>query len=184
MVGNYKLGAWFDGNVYANLEQQALSQVQPGITPEIHEGNYGFYALADQVLWRWDERGEEIARGLGVVGSFLVSPDQTVSQMPYFFNAGIAARGIHRDRPRDVAAFGVIFGEFSEDLRAGQRQAAQIDPNIGVQHHEIVLEWTYIFRFKNGAYFFQPDVQYILDPSGTGEIPNALVVGSQVGVNF
>jgi porin len=184
MVGNYKLGAWFDGNDFANLEQQALSQVQPGIDPEIHTGNYGFYALADQVVLRWDDPGEEIARGLGVVGSCLVSPDESVSQMPYFFNAGIAARGLDRDRPRDVAAFGVIFGEFSRDLRSGQRQAAQVDPSVGVQHHEIVLEWTYIFRFQNGAYFIQPDVQYILDPSGTGDIPNALVVGTQVGVNF
>ena len=48
----------------------------------------------------------------------------------------------------------------------------------------MVLEWTYIFRFRNGAYFIQPDVQYILDPSGTGQIHNALVVGSQVGFNF
>jgi porin len=52
-----------------------------------------------------------------------------------------------------------------------------------VQDHEIALEWTYILRFRNGAYFLQPDVQYIIQPSGTGQIPDALVVGAQVGVN-
>ena len=46
------------------------------------------------------------------------------------------------------------------------------------------MEWTYIFRFRNGAYFLQPDLQYILRPNGTGQIPDALVCGAQVGVNF
>ncbi|MGD9636073.1 MAG: carbohydrate porin, partial [Pirellulales bacterium] len=183
-IGNYKVGAWFDGNDFANLEEQAQANAGSGVVPSIHEGNYGFYGLFDQVLWKFSDRDEEIMRGLGVMGSALVSPDQSISQMPYFFNAAIAARGIWKDRPRDIAAFGVVFGEFSSDLRAGQRLAQQLDPTVGVQKHETVFEWTYIFRFRDGAFFFQPDVQYILDPSGTGQIPDALVVGSQVGFNF
>lgn len=184
LIGNYKLGAWFDGNDFANLEQQALADAGGGVVPSIHEGNYGFYGLFDQVLWRWSGRQEEIMRGLGVVASVLVSPDQSISKMPYFFTTGVAARGIYADRPRDIAAFGIIFGEFSSDLRQGQRQAQLLDPTIGVQQHETALEWTYIFRFRDGAYFIQPDVQYIINPSGTGQIDNALVIGTQVGFNF
>jgi porin len=184
LIGNYKFGAWFDGNKFPNLAEQAQANAGSGVVPSIHEGNYGFYGLFDQVLWRFGDRGEEIMRGLGVVASVIVSPDQSISQMPYFFNAGVAARGIWKDRPRDIAAFGVVFGEFSSDLREGQQLAQQLDPTVGVQKHETVLEWTYIFRFRNGAFFIQPDVQYILDPGGTGQIPNALVVGSQVGFNF
>lgn len=183
-IGNYKFGAWYDGNDYANLEEQALADAGSGVAPSIHEGNYGFYGLFDQVLWKFSDRDEEIMRGMGVVGSFLVSPDQSISQMPYFFNAGVAARGIWRDRPRDIAAFGVVFGEFSSDLRAGQRAAQALDPTVGVQRNETVMEWTYIFRFRNGAFFIQPDVQYILKPGGTGQTPDALVVGTQVGFNF
>jgi porin len=149
-----------------------------------HEGNYGVYALCDQLVVRFGTPGEKIMRGLGVVGSIVASPDQSISQMPYFFNVGIAARGLDPDRPRDVAAFGVVFGEFSSDLRGGQRQAQLIDPTIGVQDHETALELTYIFRFKDGAFFIQPDMQYIIRPSGTGDILNALVLGTQVGVNF
>jgi porin len=104
--------------------------------------------------------------------------------MPYYFNAGIAARGLSPQRPRDVLAFAIVFGEFSSATRFGERQARQIDPTVGIQDHEIALDWTYIFRFRNGAYFFQPDLQYILRPGGTGQIPDAFVVGTQVGVNF
>jgi hypothetical protein len=31
---------------------------------------------------------------------------------------------------------------------------------------------------------FQPDPQCIIRPSGTGQIPDALVLGAEVGVNF
>jgi porin len=184
LPGNYKIGSWWDGNDFAELETQALATANPGLAVPTHEGNYGFYGLFDQVLVKFSGPGEEIVRGLGVVGSVVVAPDQSISQMPYFFTAGVAARGLDRCRPRDVGAFGVVFGEFSGDLRRGQRQAQQIDPTIGVQDHETALEWTYIFRFMNGAYFVQPDMQYIIRPGGTGEIPNALVLGTQVGVNF
>jgi porin len=184
LPGNYKIGSWWDGNDFPELETQALATANPGLTVPTHDGNYGFYGLFDQVLVKFSDPGEEIVRGLGVVGSVVVAPDQSISKMPYFFTAGVAARGLDRCRPRDVAAFGVVFGEFSSDLRRGERQAQQIDPTIGVQDHETALEWTYIFRFMNGAYFIQPDMQYIIRPSGTGEIPNALVVGTQVGVNF
>lgn len=40
------------------------------------------------------------------------------------------------------------------------------------------------FRFPDGADFIQFDVQYILDPGGAGDIHDALVVGTQLGLNF
>jgi len=186
LIGNYKFGAWWDGNEFPDLRSTALANAFPGagIVPEMHEGNYGFYTVCDQVLIPFSQPGDEVLRGIGVVGAVIIAPDQSLSQMPYFFNAGVAARGIWASRARDVAAFGVVYGEFSDDLRAGQRQAQQLDPQVAVQYQEIALEWTYIFRFREGAYFIQPDVQYIIRPNGTDTIPNALVIGSQVGVNF
>ena len=113
-----------------------------------------------------------------------VSPDQSIGQLPRFFEAGILARGIFPQRPRDVAGFGIFYGQFSSDLRSAQRLAQRLNPAVGVQDQETVLEWTYTFRFRNGAFFFEPDLQYIIRPGGTGNIPNALVVGAQVGFNF
>jgi porin len=101
-----------------------------------------------------------------------------------FFEAAILARGIFRSRPRDVAGFGVFYGRFSSDLRKAERLAQSLDPTVGVKQEETVLEWNYTFRFRNGAFFFEPDLQYIIRPGGTGNIPNAFVVGAQVGINF
>ncbi len=104
--------------------------------------------------------------------------------MPFFCEAGILVRGIFPQRPIDVAGFGIIYGHFSSDLRSAQRLAQRLDSSVGVQQEETVLEWNYTFRFRNGAYFIEPDIQYIIRPGGTGNIPNALVVGAQIGVNF
>jgi len=104
--------------------------------------------------------------------------------MPFFFEVGIVVRGIFPQRPRDVAGFGIIYGQFSSDLRGAERLEQQSNPAVGVQDQETVLEWNYTFRFRNGAFFFEPDVQYIIRPGGNGNIPNALVVGAQTGINF
>jgi porin len=53
-----------------------------------------------------------------------------------------------------------------------------------VQDYETVLEWTYRFNFRKEALFFQPDIQYVINPGGTGNIDNALVLGCQIGANF
>ena len=73
----------------------------------------------------------------------------------------------------------MVFGYFSNDLQDSQRRSQQ-----SVQRFETVLEATYRLRFLGDAFFFQPDLQYIIRPGGTGQISNAVVVGFQTGVNF
>ncbi len=171
LLGNYKAGFWYDNSRFTDFN-----------TSEFERGNWGFYILFDQVLVRFGE--QESHRGFGIAGSFLVSPDQSVSQMPYFFTAALVTRGIFPSRPVDVGGLGVVFGHFSNDLQNSQERAQQLGSNVGVQQHETVLELTYRLALLNSALFFQPDLQYIFHPGGTGRIPDALVLGAQVGVNF
>jgi porin len=65
-----------------------------------------------------------------------------------------------------------------------ERLATLLGQPTGVKDYELVMEWNYTFRFRNGAFFVEPDFQYILRPGGTGNIPNAFVVGAQIGLNF
>ena len=171
LIGNYKAGFWYDDSRFTNFN-----------TGEFERGNWGFYTLFDQVLVRFGEQGSH--RGFGIAGSFLVSPDQAVSQMPYFFTAAFVTRGIFPSRPVDVAGFGVVFGNFSDDLQDSQQRAQLLDPTVGVQRHETALELTYRFALFKSALYFQPDLQYIFRPGGIGRISDALVLGAQVGVNF
>jgi porin len=171
LLGNYKAGCWYDNSRFTDFN-----------TGGSNRGNWGFYGLFDQVLVRFGERGSH--RGFGVTGSILVSPDQSISQMPYFVTAGLVTRGIFPSRPIDVAGLGVVFGHFSNDLQDSQERAQQLNPNVGVQQHETVVELTYRLALRGGAVFFQPDIQYVIRPGGTGRISDALVLGAQVAVNF
>ena len=78
----------------------------------------------------------------------------------------------------------VVYGNYSDDLRNAERLAQTMDSSVKVKTYETVLEWTYRFQLRQGAAYFQPDLQYVINPGGTGEYANAFVVGCQVGVNF
>jgi porin len=184
--GNYKLGLWFDGHNYQDFGTQVLGAkaASLGFVPRVRDDNFGFYGLFDQVVFEFSSPDERILRGIGVTGCVQAAPLQDRSTLPLFVEGGILARGIFRSRPRDVAGFGVFYGHFSSDLRNAERVAQSLDPTVGVKQEETVLEWNYTFRFRNGAFFIEPDMQYIIRPGGTGQIPNALVVGAQVGINF
>jgi porin len=171
LIGNYKAGFWYDNSLFSDFN-----------TGEFERGNWGFYTLFDQVLVRFGEQGSH--RGFGIAGSFLVSPDQSISQMPYFFTVALVTRGIFPSRPVDIIGLGIVYGHFSNDLQNFQRGAQQLDPNVGVQSHETAVELTYRLALLKSALYFQPDLQYVFRPGGTGRIPDALVLGAQVGVNF
>jgi porin len=176
-LGNYKAGFWYDNSTFTDYN--TVGYGQPAGTKQ---GSWGFYGLFDQVLIPFAEPTSN--RGLGVFGSVMVAPDESVSQMPYFFTAGVACRGLCASRPTDTAGLGVVFGEFSNDLHDAEQREQLLDPTVGVQSHETVLEGTYRFNLRHGALFFQPDVQYVMRPGGTGQLANAVVLGCQLGVNF
>jgi porin len=171
LIGNYKAGFWYDNSLFSDFN-----------TGEFERGNWGFYTLFDQVLVRFGKQGSH--RGLGIAGSFLVSPDQSISRMPYFLTAALVTRGIFPLRPRDIIGLGVVYGHFSNDLQNSQERAQRSGSNLGVQSHETVLELTYRLALLKSALYVQPDLQYVFRPGGTGQIADALVLGAQVAVNF
>lgn len=177
LIGNYRVGGWYDNSVYTDFES-----VGRGTPTTSKRGNWGLYTLDDQVLVSWGERANNC--GLGVTASLLVSPNDSISQMPYFGTAGVVTRGFLHSRPRDIAGFGFIFGRFSPELRDAQQREQLFDPTVGAQDYESVLEWTYRFDFRKGAILFQPDIQYVINPGGTHKLDNALVLGCQIGINF
>jgi porin len=115
--------------------------------------------------------------------SLLFAPDTSINTIPFFVNGGLVYRGPFASRPRDRAAFGVVYGEFSNELARSQRAARRAGSAVGIQSYELVLELTYRFQVT-GWLRMQPDVQYIINPGATGSIPNALVMGFQVSANF
>jgi hypothetical protein len=57
-------------------------------------------------------------------------------------------------RPTDTIGFGVVYGKFSPDLQVAQQIAQAFDPTVAVQEYELVFEWAYRVRMREGAMFF------------------------------
>jgi porin len=74
--------------------------------------------------------------------------------------------------------FGSYFGSMSREFAAEREYAGLGDPT-----YEWVLEWDYRAQVTPWLYVM-PSVQYVIRPAGTGDIPNSLVIGAEIGVTF
>ncbi len=136
---------------------------------------YGFYWHADQTVYQ-EEPGS--SQGLTLWTAFVLSPQENIAKLPFQWNCGVAYQGLLPRRDKDTAMFGLAYGNFSDDYGAAG-DAYNGEP----VSYEMALEWGYRVQFTRFLYA-QPNIQYIVQPGGTGSIPNAFVLGMQIGVSF
>ncbi len=156
-TGNaYKLGAYYDTGKFDHLSKDE----------EERNGNYGFYAALQQMVY--SEPGSD-DDGLTLWATATLAPDEDINTFPWFLSGGFLYEGLIPGRGEDVAAFGAAYGALSSELEG--------------QDFEIVLEWTYACQVFPWL-AVQPDLQWIINPGGTGDIPDALVAGIQISLNL
>lgn len=183
LPGNYKIGGYYLAGKVPHLYRDvhggsiALSR----LPPQMHNGNGGFYILMEQMIYRDGGAGSQ--RGLTPFVSLLFAPSSSVNTMPFFANGGLVYQGLFPSRLHDTAAFGVAYGAFSRQLARSQRDARSAGSGAGVQQYEVALELTYIVQATRWLQV-QPDLQYIINPGGTGKLPNALVLGFQLALTL
>lgn len=137
--------------------------------------SYGFYAHADQMIWR-SSPGSKASTTLW--GAAAYYPQQNISIVPLQVNVGLVDQGRFGRRSDDKTIFGFLYGQFSRDY--AQKIVAE---GKGNPNHEMIVEVAHRIQAAKHT-FFQPDLQWDLKPSGTGRIPNAFVAGAEIGVTF
>lgn len=172
LPGHFSIGGFYHTGRFHKLDAPAGSNLP---SDNVY-GNGGVYGAIDQMVWRFADAPDP--RGVLPFVSVVGAPHAEVSAIPFFFDAGVVVRGPIRSRPYDDVLFGLLYGEFSNVLRQGQRAAGE-----PLQHFEMVLEWSYILQLTPWLQL-QPDIQYVIEPGGTGRIPNALVLGAQIAINI
>jgi porin len=182
LLGNYKLGGYYNGGSFDTFSPSQFAAGAGGPPSSTVEGSWGYYAVFDQVIFQ--PCGKDDPHAVGVYGSIIVAPDQSINTMPFFCTGGALVRGFVPQRPTDTIGFGVVYGKFSGDLQSAQQLAQAADPAVTAQEYELAFEWAYRVRMRGGAAFFQPDLQYIVNPGGAHQYANALQVGAQAGLNF
>lgn len=134
-----------------------------------------FYGHADYQVFTESAGSDE---GLVLFATLGYSPYQDAAIIPLQSTFGMNYLGLFPGREKDRTMFFATYGAFSDDFAAEKVAAGGSKPD-----YEMVLEMGHRFQLTPAAYF-QPDVQYIIRPGGTGIIDNALVIGCQLGASF
>ncbi len=93
-----------------------------------------------------------------------------VQQIPTFYAGGWVGKGLFRNRPDDTVVLGFSHARWSPSVPTNQVW-------------ESVVELGYQFAFGDNV-TVQPNLQMVFNPSGTGSVPDALVLGVQMSVLF
>jgi porin len=161
LPGTYKIGFLYDTSPFDRLD----------VPDQTKRGLYGVYFNGYQMVYREEGQGQGSSQndqGLTLWGSFGLHPDQEIAAFPYFLSWGLTYQGLFPGRDDDVLYFGNYYS-FNSKYDPGNLQTQ--------------FEASYLFQIRP---WFQigPDLQYFIDPDGTGTIDNALVPGFQSLINF
>ena len=137
--------------------------------------SYGFYAHADQMFYQEAPGSDQGLYAFLAAGYY---PQTEISIVPFQVNAGLNYKGLFPYRNDDRTMLHFIYGHLSRDYARNVRV-----PGRPLADTEKVLELAHRFQITPYCYF-QPDIQYVIDPGGTGDIPDAVVIGAQMGVTF
>jgi porin len=192
LPGTVKFGVWANGGVFPDERLNTLGGLLgvAGGQPLPHRGDYAFYGVIDQILWR---AGGGDRRELDFFLRASAGPGDR-NLIDRYFDTGLTLKAPLASRPDDTLGLGFSFARISPQASWEERdvQAATGTP-VPIQNFEAAIELTYKMQITK-AWSFQPDLQYIIhlggnisDPaiaSGTVPIPNALVVGARTLVKF
>lgn len=164
LPGHYWMGGYYSTYEYAQFTSSTKAP-----------NSYGLYWHADQTIYRPNPL---LDSGLVLWMAYELSPEQNISIIPFQANGGAIYTGLIPGRQDDFTIFGVACGTFSSYYAEAQQNKGN-----GYPTYELIYELAYRINITKFAYF-QPDLQWVVNPAGAGRIPNALVLGAQMGVIF
>lgn len=162
LPGTYLLGVFYADDDYSRLDGEGGSGPN-----HLETGNYGFYVMGQQMVYRRGGAGS--SQGLTTWLSLSMQPDESINQMPLMLAGGASYEGLFPGRPADTTAFAVYYGKLSDDVKSTTAETV-----FEVNHTFWATPWLGI----------TPDVQYILNPNGDTNRADVTVIGGQVMVNF
>ncbi len=188
----YKLGFWYDSESFADqqLDNTGLSLANPASTgvPLRHRGDYGIYAVADQMEW---QDPQEADRTLNVFLRAMGTPQTDRNLVDFSLNAGLNFHEPFLHRDDDTFGIGMGYAQLSSGVQALDRETAfYTGAFTPVRGGETFVEVTY--QYQAAPWWqLQPDVQYvfnpgggIVNPGGTGTVKNELVLGLRTNILF
>jgi porin len=175
----YDIGGYYDTGSYT-------VPAAPGVTDLNRRGRTGFYAQAQQTVWRPDPTTN---RSLTLFGGVLASTGG-YQVYPLSVYAGAYLRGPFSGRPNDALGFEASYLTIN---KSAQEQVTDTYDSLGLiapnHANQWILEVDYKIALAPGIALV-PDAQYVVHPDEIGfnnpgpGVDHAFVVGAQVSVDF
>jgi porin len=183
LPGGVKLGAFYHTDDFYDVEDviRSFAGLSPGT--KTHDGNYGFYALGEQMLYR--EHGKDDVAGQGIYGFVRLTgapADRNLTQ--FGADAGLVWKGLIPGRDWDTLGIAGSYLQMSDDIRDGQKAVNALAPGtFTLVDYEAVIEMNY--KLQLAAWWtLQPSFQYAMHPGGSSAIDNAWVFVLQTTLRF
>jgi len=184
LPGTFKAGGWvhFGDFAHQRLDINGNPAGATLLDPQILDGNHGFYAIVDQMIYRVP--GDE-AKGIAVFGRVIGAPADR-NLVNFYAEAGVTFSGMVPGRADDVLGIGFAYTGISND-------ASGFDQDSGltvVRNYEALIEISYTAKLAEG-WSLQPDFQYIWNPggrvpeaAGVEPVGNAAVLGLRTSLYY
>jgi porin len=176
LEGSYKLGGFYHTGDFPDVYDGVTASVLLGAglpAPPVptHHGDYGFYFLGEQQLFR--EKGKSDPARQGLIGFFRVEGAPANRNLAQFgVDGGMVYRGLIPSRDWDTLAVGLSYMQVSDDIRHAQENANALASSLGapmpfgkLADYEGVLELSYKAQLT-AWWTLQPSVQRVFHPGG------------------
>ena len=173
MPGTYKFGGWYHTDEFDDVRDTDEND-----DPLEHDGNYGLYFIADQMLLPGE--GDT---GLGAFFQIGGVPDDR-NEVDFYVGGGIHYKGIIPHREEDILGLAVAHAQISEDQRDGEDVAEPDGLSFHSRDsHETAVELTYRTQLFPWL-AIQPGVQMIFNPGADSSLDNAVVSIVRFEIHF
>lgn len=163
------LGGW-----YYSAEFDDLYNYNSSGNPVQHKGNWGVYALGEKIFYSRKNNPAGAFSAFCRVGL----ADKHINRIDKYIGAGVVFSGISRKYFNGQTGIAIAAAHNSEIYKKAMlQQDKQID------NWEINLEFSNRIMINKWLYF-QPDIQYVLNPGSDPANNNALTVGMRIEVSF
>ena len=172
----YRLGFWYDTEQFADqqFDNTGLSLANPSSTgiPEMHRGDYAFYAVVDQMIWR-DANDADGDRVVNFFTRAMGTPEEDRNLIDFSLNAGFTFHEPIPHRGDDTCGIGMGYANVGDHATGLDKDTAFFTGTFHpVRTGETFVEVTYQYQMTPWCQI-QPDFQYVFNPGGGIANPNS-----------
>jgi porin len=189
----YRFGAWYNSENFADqaYDNAGLSLANPASNgnPLYHHGDWGIYAVADQIVW---QSARDPDHNVNVFVRAMGSPQGNRNLISASLNAGVVIHEPIRHRDDDTLGIGMGYTHVTNGAATLDQATNFYSPGSTiVRGGETFVEITYQYQVMPWLQL-QPDIQYVWNP-GAGvvnpnsppqRVGNELVLGLRTNILF